>query len=362
VCCDGTWNVPDEARDGQPAPTNVARLADGVVCEDRDAQRMFYEPGVGTRPDERFIGGAFGVGLSRNIRNAYTFLAQNYDDGDQVFLFGFSRGAYTARSLAGLIRNCGILRAEHADRVDDAFAFYRDRTSTTHPSELASEIFRATYSHPSDRIHFIGVWDTVGALGIPDYLPGWGTLSRLISRWQELWGFHDTRLSSHVDYAYHALSIDEQRRPFKPTLWTGAAAPGQTVQQVWFAGVHSEIGGGSADHALSDIALLWIADRAREQGVQFKPGRLTAGDLDAVDTRITPNYNGPIVDSRRGFYKLLPAYHRLKNTKISDGPGQSLASSVIARRHDPNLRYAPSGIGPYESLPPTQVDDGTPPR
>ena len=224
-------------------------------------------------------------------------------------------------------------------------------TSTTHPTTLASQIFRDMYSYPTDEIYFIGVWDTVGALGIPDYVPGWGLLSRVTSRWQELWGFHDTQLSSHVKFAYQALSVDEKRRPFAPTLWTGQPAPGQTVEQVWFAGVHSEVGGGSSDHALSDIALLWMVDRAREVGLEIKPGRLTAGALDAADVPITPSYAGPIVDSRRGFYKLLPAYHRLTKTKPGDAPGQSLASSVVARLDDQTLNYAPPGIAPYQASP-----------
>jgi uncharacterized protein (DUF2235 family) len=138
VCCDGTWNDPDELRDHVAKPTNVAKLALALVSDvDKSAgersQLMHYEPGVGTTADERLIGGAFGYGLSRNIRDGYRFLAQNYAPGDRIFLFGFSRGAYTARSLAGLIHNCGVLRADCIDQVDAAFAFYRDRTNQTHP-------------------------------------------------------------------------------------------------------------------------------------------------------------------------------------------------------------------------------------
>lgn len=258
VCCDGTWNIPDETRGSAAAPTNVAKLA-LAVAQDQGTQRMFYEPGVGTAPDERMVGGAFGYGLSRNIRSCYAFLAANYDEGDRLFLFGFSRGAYTARSLAGLIRNCGILRTEHADQVDHAFAFYRDRTSHTHPSAIASHIFREMYAYPTAPIHFIGVWDTVGALGIPVDLPGWEEISHHITGWEQLWGFHDTRLSSQVTHARHALSIDEERSAFRPTLWTQAQAAldsAQDLKQVWFAGVHSEVGGGSESTSLSDIALL----------------------------------------------------------------------------------------------------------
>ena len=109
-----------------------------------DEQQLFYEPGVGIAAGERLVGGAFGYGLSANIRNSYRFLVERYEPGDRLFLFGFSRGAYTARSLGGLIRNCGILRRDNVERVDEAFGFYRDRTSQTHPSALASKIFRRT--------------------------------------------------------------------------------------------------------------------------------------------------------------------------------------------------------------------------
>src|SRR5437763_6169245 len=157
VCCDGTWNEPDEARGGASSPTNVAKLALAIaVGQDEHAQvpqTLYYEPGVGTAADERITGGAFRYGLSRNIRNCYRFLADNYEDGDNLFLFGFSRGAYSARSLAGLVRNSGILHKQHADRVDEAFALYRDRTSRTHPNALAAQIFRRMYSHDEDDIH-----------------------------------------------------------------------------------------------------------------------------------------------------------------------------------------------------------------
>src|SRR5437764_8990980 len=118
VCCDGTWNVPDELRDGIAAPTNVAKLALGITAGEQSGQLLYYEPGVGTAPDEHLLG-AFGYGLSRNIRNCYRFVAECYEPGDLLYLFGFSRGAYTARSLAGLIRNCGILRSKNVDQVDE---------------------------------------------------------------------------------------------------------------------------------------------------------------------------------------------------------------------------------------------------
>jgi uncharacterized protein (DUF2235 family) len=345
VCCDGTWNTPDEEVHGQVTPTNVAKLARAVATGEGSGQTLFYEPGVGTTPDDHLVGGAFGLGLSQNIRNAYRFLAQTYRPGDEIFLFGFSRGAYTARSLAGLIRNCGILRPQDADRVDDAFALYRDRTARTKPDSLASELFREMYAQESDEILFIGVWDTVGALGIPKGMPGWSEISRHMPDWERLWGFHDTQLGPHVRNAYHALAIDEERLPFKPTLWTRKAVPSQTLEQVWFAGVHTEIGGGSASSCLSDIALLWMIDRATSHGLALRGGELhitTAGN--AGRPSVSPNYAGPIVNSRHGAYDALHAYHRLREISPDDGPGQSLASSVTLRYENPAMNYAPPGL------------------
>jgi uncharacterized protein (DUF2235 family) len=366
VCCDGTWNTPDEHHGPAAKPTNVAKLALSVAVG--SDQLFFYEPGVGTSPDERIAGGAFGLGLSQNIRNAYQFLADTYRDGDRIFLFGFSRGAYTARSLAGLIHNCGILRHEHRDRVDEAFAFYRDRTSHTRPSALASQIFRREYAHAQDTIHFIGVWDTVGALGIPDDLPGWKEFGCDVVDWQELWGFHDTQLGPHVTCARHALAIDEQRLPFKPTLWTAINpdAKNQSVKQVWFAGVHTEVGGGAADSSLSDIALLWMLGEAVAEGLRIEPARLTPGGSDGAGQAVAPNYAAPLMNSRTGAWELLHPYHRLQHLleaarSAPRPPGQSLASSAQRRFGDRQLRYSPQAFADYfTGLPETQVTDSTP--
>jgi uncharacterized protein (DUF2235 family) len=315
VCCDGTWDVPDEKRKGVAAPTNVAKLALCVSVGGDSDQLLFYEPGVGVTPDERLIGGGFGYGLSHNIRSAYRFLVKEYKPGDDLFLFGFSRGAYTARSLAGLIRNCGILREDAASQVDAAFAFYRDRASTTHPSSLASEIFRRMYANDSADIHFIGVWDTVGALGIPSNLPGWKECSRIYRGWEHMWGFHDTQLSSHVRYAYQALAIDEEREPFRPCLWTQDPDPGQQMlEQVWFSGVHTEVGGGSSSSSLSDIALLWLVGRAQRQGLSTRH---------RAAIRRRPGRRG-----REGRARLRSAHRELAHRHIQAAPPLSSAAQA----------------------------------
>jgi uncharacterized protein (DUF2235 family) len=348
VCCDGTWNQPDEQRHGTKAPTNVAKLALAVAREE-GRQQLFYEPGVGTAPRERLAGGAFGYGLSRNIRNCYRFLARAYAPGDAVFLFGFSRGAYTARSLAGLIRNCGILTADDPDVVNSAYAFYRDRTSLTHPTSIQSELFREMHSHPPEPITFIGVWDTVGALGIPGGFPGWTELSRVFSGWQKLWGFHDTQLSSQVVNAIQALAIDEQRSAFKPTLWTqGPDAPAtQNLKQVWFTGVHSEVGGGTDDNALSDITLLWMAAEAERAGLTFAAGRPEAGWPEQKIEPAAPNYAGELHDSRHGLFKLARPYHRLAQPPDTTQRGQAISSTAVRRATERIGGYAPPGFGQY---------------
>ncbi|MEO9138565.1 MAG: DUF2235 domain-containing protein [Jatrophihabitans sp.] len=192
-------------------------------------------------------GGAFGFGLSRDVRDAYRFLVTHFEPGDEVFFFGFSRGAFTARSTAGFVRNCGILRPDEADRVDEAYAQYRSRTA--HPRGVQAQLFRHSFSNET-RICFIGGWDTVGALGVP--LSGARFLNSLNRGSQ----FHDTALSTTVDAAYQALAIDEKRKPFRPAVWRKqpSTVP-QDVEQVRFAGVHCNLGGDYADHALSDVAL-----------------------------------------------------------------------------------------------------------
>jgi uncharacterized protein (DUF2235 family) len=312
VCCDGTWNRPDETREGVAAPTNVAKLSLGVAREDPAGtpQLLHYEAGVGTRRFERIRGGAFGLGLSRNVRDCYRFLVESYDPGDELWLFGFSRGAFTARSTVGLVRNSGILKAQHVDLIQDAYRLYRSPKKRTKPGGIEAEIFRRQYSHPDPDIHFVGVWDTVGSLGIPID----GLRMPFLTR---RWSFHDTTLSTHVRNAYHALAIDERRGPFKPTLWERKAeAAGQTLEQVWFSGVHSDVGGGYSDTALPEIPLLWMVERARAHGLAFEPGHFapTEGVIDDdrrhLGEQIAPDALGAIHNSLKGFYLLLPRFPR----------------------------------------------------
>jgi uncharacterized protein (DUF2235 family) len=344
VCCDGTWNVAD-----QSSRTNVTKVALSVRPRAAGVeQRVYYHSGVGTRRWERLRGGAFGMGLSGNVLDAYRFLVDAYEPGDTLYLFGFSRGAFTARSLAGLVRNCGILRREDAHRVKEAWALYRDRVER--PTSTASTLFRRAYAREAG-IHFIGVWDTVGSLGIP--VPGASWLKPVVSVVDRRWAFHDTELSSRVKGAFHALAIDEQRAPFTPTLWhqqSGDAASGQELQQVWFAGVHGDVGGGYEETGLSDITLLWMVHQARRYGLEFDTEALSeTGPREmtpesSVDFRVRPDSMGTAHDSRTGLYRLAPPWHRPVG-QAADGRGRLDGCEYLAEsareRYDGDPSYRP---------------------
>ena len=269
ICCDGTWNEPDERVDNNPAdetePTNVLKVVRGIApvdCHDIP-QVVYYDSGIGTQGlVDKYVGGGFGHGISKNIQQAYRFIANNYHEGDELFLFGFSRGAYTVRSLAGFIGSVGLLEKAHLRRVPEAYALYRTPPGKR-PGSLPEQRLKKLQLPPRRGIpiKFIGVWDTVGALGAPTPILGRFTRS-IVS-------FHDTQLGQDVQHGYQALAIDERRRPFQPDLWTGVPANGQTIKQVWFSGVHSNVGGSYRNTGLSDITLKWLTDQASRHGLEF---------------------------------------------------------------------------------------------
>ncbi|HXJ33094.1 MAG TPA: DUF2235 domain-containing protein [Candidatus Eisenbacteria bacterium] len=336
VCCDGTWNRPDQTDDGQVCPSNVTRMALAIAPRDAQGnlQQVYYHPGVGTNWWDRAGGGAFGIGLSRNVQHAYRFLVDNYEPGDQLFFFGFSRGAYTVRSLAGLVRNCGLLRREHADLADGAYRLYRRRDKDSNPRAIEAQLFRKSYTHESHdhvvRIKCIGVWDTVGALGIP---VGWlARASQLLLKLE----FHDVKLSTFVDNAFQALAVDEKRPPFQPSVWEQQPdAKGQRLEQAWFAGVHTNVGGGYSDPGLSDIAFLWMKDRAGSCGLAF--------DQAYVDTNMRPNALGRMRDSRTGFYRLMRPFVRRIVGAGAAPTNDTIHPSVVERMlHD--REYQPQNV------------------
>ena len=262
---DGTWNTPDGNGDEDGnTNTNVRRLHEAVLPRDGGGtvQEAWYDRGVGTEWYNRLAGGVAGVGLSRNIRQGYRHLAEHYEDGDEIYVFGFSRGAYTARSLVGLIRNCGILKEPDDMLVHEAYLIYRTRDDGA-DSEQA-KAFRREFARPGNvEIKCLGVWDTVGALGIP--VQSFGFFNR------HFYEFHDTKLSSTVKNAFQALAIDEHRQEYEATLWSPSERPDQRIEQAWFPGAHSNIGGGYPDDVLADVTLAWMFERARSCGLALDP-------------------------------------------------------------------------------------------
>jgi uncharacterized protein (DUF2235 family) len=253
--------------------------------------------GTGNAPD-KLLGGVLGSGLDEGIRDCYRFLVQNYLPDDELYFFGFSRGGYTVRSLAGLIRNCGLLKRRFADREDNAFEMYRDRGEAAHhPNGREAEAFRASYANDPVPIMCIGVWDTVGALGLPIEMFGLDTHTK--------YSFHDVTLSSRVKNAFHAIAIDEYRKPFAPTLWEqpDEDLAKNWLEQAWFCGIHSNVGGGYPDASLSDITLRWMIERVTDRcRLQF--------DQEFVDATTNPLPTGTLYDSMSVGYKMIGRLER----------------------------------------------------
>jgi uncharacterized protein (DUF2235 family) len=318
VCCDGTWNTPRTEtnifrtyrflRERLGTPTEVTRK-DGVrTCSGRAADGsevvLFYDAGIGSEWYSRLLGGGAGVGLSDNVRDAYHFLGHNFVPDSDIYLFGFSRGAYTARSLCGFIKAAGLL---DKPSVQDVWRVYMDRYVTpahTSPGVVARpsgwDLDRirgwlaekagdavgrlgtdvATLpTHGDVKIKFIGVYDTVGALGVP--IPAAAHVNEPIV------GFHNTTLGDTVENAVQALAVDEKRGPYVPAVWTqaadAAALAGQSVLQVWFPGVHSDIGGGYHDKGIGDITWDFMMRQAADKGLVIDPNVRTPDvKLDAL--------------------------------------------------------------------------------
>ena len=348
LCFDGTWN-------NFKSDTNVSRIYSEIA--DRSSgctgQLKFYDEGVGTHWYDKFRGGAFGLGLDRNIRLGYAWLASVFEAaapepvqapagnfgartaipfvapadarkangdlvatpghssgqpflaGPNIYLFGFSRGAFTARSLGGMINYLGIPKLDSkatdstkAALCDDpvirkAWALYKDRPSADDRDAVSKKtaspsLAAAVAKHDQDvskfreegwfpvRIHFVGVWDTVGALGIPRIFD-FAWLPRLSDDYR----FHDTALCQSTRNAFHAVAIDEQRLPYKATMWTKAPATVEAVEQRWFPGAHADVGGGYEHDLLPASPLEWLACKAAACGLKF------------VNDRFAPNANPP---------------------------------------------------------------------
>ncbi len=266
ICFDGTWNTPNDDGDVESgANTNVRKLY--LAVSDRDdngvKQHAAYIRGVGDRWYNRLRGGAFGVGLDKRIKEGYEELVNSYEDGDEIFVIGFSRGAYSARSLVGMIRNVGLLQKSHRKEIHAAYELYRTRDEGA--DSPTAELFRERFSREVG-ISCLGVWDTVGALGVPLNSFDWFNARR--------YQFHDTELSGIVRNAFHAVAVDEHRASYMPTLWAPREKPDQRMEQVWFCGAHADVGGGYHRAELSDVSLLWMTERLKECGLAVRDDKL----------------------------------------------------------------------------------------
>jgi uncharacterized protein (DUF2235 family) len=316
-CFDGTWQAPLNG-------TNVYRLYKALtVTAD---QVTYYDDGVGADATglNRILQGALGEGLLQKIQDGYTKIAHVYEVGDDIYLFGFSRGAYTARCLAGMIATCGLPSGSFTDNcVSTAFQAYRD------PVNRASILATLGSCGLADAsLRMVGVWDTVGSLGIPAIF---GQID------EKAYGFLDTGLHPDVKNAYHALAIDEHRPQFPATLWTGDPAPGQTMEQVWFTGCHGDVGGGNPPGAgvdgntgLCDITFAWMMGKAQALGLTFDP--VVAAQFQTISTDVA-------LDAIHESYT--PADGPIHLRPIADN---SHVSNSVALRVQYALTYAPGNL------------------
>jgi uncharacterized protein (DUF2235 family) len=366
VLADGTGNSA-----AKPFKTNVWRLYQALDLAD-GSQLAVFGDGVGTSSFKplQLLGLALGVGVKRNVLNLYKFLCRNYNDGDRVWAFGFSRGAFTVRVLAGLIHHEGLLsfRSE-AELNRNAIAAYRAYRTKAFKTQLpwvkwgraARDLIIAgwnravgarTYKdikaetfergrHLID-VHFIGVWDTVAAYGLPV-----DELTQAVDKWVWPMSFRDTSLLTNVDNARHALSLDDERRSFFPIPWNEAderklraedpEIAADRLLQVWFAGVHASVGGGYADDAMAHIPLCWMIEEAQKKGLRFKPWAVQSYVALASPT-------GRIYDSRAGtgaFYRYQP---RDVQMLMGNGIRPQIHYSVVTRMAHGNDGYAPISI------------------
>jgi uncharacterized protein (DUF2235 family) len=292
---DGTWNTVDNN-------TNVWRMHSLCAPVDKDGikQVSYYTKGVGTSVGAKLSGGVFGYGINEIIIDAYEWLIPIYADGDEIFIFGFSRGAYAARSLAGLIATSGIIQPGSPIGVGELYERYKSGKARTlyqlDDAQKAGTLGESTilerwllkYSYRAP-IHMVGVWDTVGALVGP-------------------YSFLETGLRQPLKNAYHALAIDEHRKTFRPTLYTqnfhSDRAPDKqpklrdisSVEQRWFVGAHANVGGGYNSDLLAQIPLKWLKRKAESHGLEF------SSQLDDQDESCNAAINDSFKEMFYGLY------------------------------------------------------------
>ena len=357
VCLDGTWKNADSGE----SETNVQRIARAVSASslsEGTPQLTLYLRGIGSTGIglQRLLGGITGSGIDDNIRSAYMFLAQNYvpasggRKADEIYIFGYSRGAFAARSLCGLIGCTGLLDRRHLARLPQAWTYYREQR-TRSPAHFRAST--GALCHLDVKIDFLGVWETVGALGVPV-----GPLSGLTAL---RYAFHDTELSPAVRRACHAIAIDEHRDEFVPALWTGKTPPHVEVEQVWFAGSHADVGGGATGvgeegAVLSDIPLGWMAEQAMRAGVVLDRSVLPEREaLDPFAAQHDPRGGWSLKD------RLTPTYRRICGIDIPVPFGGYL---YVPRRAGQPLSTVNESVHPsvwqrYERVVPVHGSRGT---
>ena len=347
IFLDGTWNSVE-------SNTNVWRMRALCAAKSKDGrpQLIYYEVGV-----NGFLGGVFGQGLDENIRLAYEWLIENYNDGDEIFIFGFSRGAFTARSLAGLIALEGILKAGSPIGLTQLFKRYqrgneesiwtlKDKETSGDTSNLTEEErWLLKYSQPA-KVKVVGVWDTVGSVGMAA-----GNIPH-ISRSQ--FDYLQTGLFIPIQNGYHALAIDEHRSDFGPTLWTvrhpkdpNARTPPpralSNVEQRWFVGAHANVGGGYETDLLAQAPLRWMMQKAESHGLSFRSE--VAPDGDAVKAPIIDSYHsfgeGVYAMVSSALYRTIGQEPVVRENGTHTNVNETIDASVFERwRVDPTYRPA----------------------
>ena len=332
LCADGTWNEAErkDEKTGRPQPTNVLKVARAVLPQSGAGvnQVVYYHEGVGTESGlDKFTGGAFGSGMAQNVRALYRFLVYNFEPGDELYFFGFSRGAFTVRTLAGFMHKVGLLEKDDEYYTPEIYDLYQ--SSTPSDSVEWKHAFRNIKgTRPCPPILFIGVWDTVGALGAP------GLLGQIFNR--NKYKYHDIGLNPTIQNSYHALAIDEQRKPFAPDPWTKPSGWNGTLEQAWFAGVHSNIGGSYHPDGLANEALHWIVEKAENLGLEFDKAFLQ---------HYTPCFNSMLVDSMTTMYKVMGPHVRPLGQQLADG--EAIHQSALDRMHHPDSHYNPQNLSEY---------------
>lgn len=329
ICADGTWNERDEIdeKTGERHPTNVTKVARGVLPQAANGmpQVVYYHEGVGTSGGlDKYTGGAFGEGIEANIRALYRFIVYNYQPGDELFFFGFSRGAFTVRTLAGFMNKINLIEKDDDYYVPEIYACYENQQGPGTP-DWDKAFHNVHGTRPCPAIRFIGVWDTVGALGAP------GVLGQLFNK--NKYQYHDVGLNKNIQNAYQALAIDERRKPFAPDIWTKPDGWTGQLEQAWFAGVHSNVGGGYSPDGLANEALHWLIEQAERLGLEFDKAYLA---------HYVPCFNSVLNDSMTAKYRLMGTNVRTLGKHVADG--EAIHQSAIDRQTLPECKYDPANL------------------